>query len=703
MDRRLAQLRLWAETGEHRIQVSYDQPASESGETVVSEHSSPPVKDAASAVASEAATSSDSTTSSTPDKLVGTHGDWLIPEPSQITRVYEQGRRAWTQLVAEAWSLPPNMLPTGVGDPIIMLKDVPSLPPDMSKGGLEGQPVWHLPEPQSEGEDDLESSDSVGEKDFPINKLYGVRKYFRFSFPTPITCNIRSKAQIEDGNLDDCSGNRPLDPPGLFILTLCWSYILSIRLWELQGKIVTYTRHVLRTEPRENLQKHDESSNSVKIDLGRPASRQLVAWLCAILASKPGWAAKGAKVVNFTPWATLCPDDAHFGLYADEPAEVYQQERPPSSAEAVELLVEFCSLFGLGNPQRRRGRPRKDASELSPVTSAFLAALALPFYRYVELQPQFSLPVLKRSRQANQVNIYIAQHYFKDLTYYMTLSADPRGVGSVIWSIFWQPDIECNLVSPWLSSTLGILKPIIDAGDLDLLVRAFAIRRPRVALWWLGIFLLGSPSISAFVLRYLDLLEEQWGFGSMALPDTTSSVWTGSAQTFLDEETTDVYRNLKDAVPVTELLKCRYNLRLQDEYRLPLAWRPVGSVPKEKIEVDLWPWLESGHTRTYKHWVWWVRKGGVVRKDIQRGFRRDTGRFVPGMEGRPLTNEVEDEAVSDTTYDGDIGIEPSLKATTRMVTLYMDDIAGDGYALVDVEAARKHPWLKDLRGWECLG
>jgi hypothetical protein len=106
----------------------------------------------------------------------------------------------------------------------------------------------------------------------------------------------------------------------------------------------------------------------------------------------------------------------------------------------------------------------------------------------------------------------------------MTLSADPRGLGSVIWSIFWQSDIMCNLVSPWLSSTLSILKPIIDDGDMDLLVRTFAIRRPRVAPWWLGIFLLGSPTISTFILRYLDLLEERWGFGSIGLSDTTASV-----------------------------------------------------------------------------------------------------------------------------------------------------------------------------------
>jgi hypothetical protein len=124
-----------------------------------------------------------------------------------------------------------------------MLKDVPSLPSDMSKGGileyLEEQPVWHLPEPQLEEEDDLEGSGGIGEKDFPINQLYGMRKYLHFSFPTPITCGIRHR---EDSDVDGGSETRAMNPPGLLMLTLCCSYILSVRLWELQGRTVTYTR-----------------------------------------------------------------------------------------------------------------------------------------------------------------------------------------------------------------------------------------------------------------------------------------------------------------------------------------------------------------------------------------------------------------------------------------------------------------------------
>lgn len=701
MDRGHAQIQNWVETRRHQVQVSYEHATSDKGGTAPIEPS-PPAEDSTSVssegITADGVTDTISTHSNTPDKLIGADDDWLIPEPSQIARVYRQGRRTWTQLVTSARSFPPNTLPTAAINPTIMLKDVPALPSELPKiTFLVGQPVWHVPEAE---EDDVGGGGGVDAESFTLDQPYGTHKYIHLSFPTPIKCSMSSNTEGDDSGSDQGVGQDTVAPPGLMLLTLCWSYILSVRLWEIQGKAVTYTRHGLRTEPRVNLRENDQLSNNVKIDLGKPASRQLVAWLCALLAPKPGWAAKPLKGPDYTPWATLCPDDLQFTLYTDEPVEESQHERPPSSAEAAVLLVEFCNLFGLGHRERRRGRPRKNVSELLPVTAAFLAALALPFYRHLELEPQFPRPTFQRKRQASHVNLdLIIGQYVKDLPYYMTLSMEPRSVGSTIWSIFWQPEIECNLVSPWLSSTLSILKPIIDTGDLGLLARMFAIRRPRVALWWLGIFLLGSPTISAFILRYLDIIEERWGYGSMSRPDTTASAWTGSAQSFLDEDTVDIYTNPKDMVPVADLLKHRYNFQLQDPYRLHLAWRPFGSIPKEKIELDLWPWLEKQYTRTYMHWVWWVKKGGVARRDIQRGFRHDTGRFSPDVVDYPEKAYADGDVGSDTEVDADIKLEPSLQSTIRMLGHCMEDMAGD-VAPIDVEGAREHPWLVDSRMFE---
>lgn len=166
---------------------------------------------------------------------------------------------------------------------------------------------------------------------------------------------------------------------------------------------------------------------------------------------------------------------------------------PPSSSRAAELLIELYSLFGLGETPRR-GRPARgepQSEPLLPYTAAFLAALALPLYGGYGLEPQLALAPLERRNQPTRLGktssirpadaVRIRQ-YVADLPYYMTLSADDPGLHPATWSVFWQPDIPCNLVSPWLGGILDVLRPLIDTGDITTLVKTLALRRPRVAL-----------------------------------------------------------------------------------------------------------------------------------------------------------------------------------------------------------------------------
>jgi hypothetical protein len=358
----------------------------------------------------------------------------------------------------------------------------------------------------------------------------------------------------------------------------------------------------------------------VNIHLAASASHDLVKWLCAVLAPRPGWSIEGG---GFAPWAAFCPGDVRFIISTDGPVLFDVDEQPPNCARATELLIELCRFYGLGRPKHN-----SDNNEaLSPYTAAFLAALALPFYRHVGLQPQFPIPVLKR-QSINGASLKPIRQYVADLRYYMTLSMHPRTLGSILWSIFWQPEVECNVVSPWLASILSVIRPVITSKDLYVMARIFALRRPRVGLWWLGVFVLGDPGILDLIARYLETLEERWGYASMASPDTVASSWTGSPQSFLDEKDSRVYVNLDDLVPMADVLRHRNNFRLQDTASTPLSWRPFGYVYKHALEIDLWPALERGHSREYVHWVWWIKRDrGTVDRDVQLGFRKDTGRF----------------------------------------------------------------------------
>jgi hypothetical protein len=98
-----------------------------------------------------------------------------------------------------------------------------------------------------------------------------------------------------------------------------------------------------------------------------------------------------------------------------------------------------------------------------------------------------------------------------DLPYFMTLSISPASMGSIIWSIFWEPGIECNLVSAWFGSTLEVIRPITETNNREILSRIFAFRREGVGLLWHAIFDLGDLKILDMIVSYLESHEERWG------------------------------------------------------------------------------------------------------------------------------------------------------------------------------------------------
>ena len=99
-----------------------------------------------------------------------------------------------------------------------------------------------------------------------------------------------------------------------------------------------------------------------------------------MLSPKPGWLADGG---GFPLWAAFCAGDSPpVVVTADGPAGFVLKEPLPSSAEATELLIEFCRLYGLLELGHKY---TGQTSNLPPSTAVFLAVLALLFYRNVGL------------------------------------------------------------------------------------------------------------------------------------------------------------------------------------------------------------------------------------------------------------------------------------------------------------------------------
>lgn len=571
------------------------------------------------------------------DQLFGDDVDPIIPSQADIERIYRCGLATWSSFVAAAAKGWPKTL----HDPSIMLNNIPALPRAIPTGGLYGRPVWRTP-------------------GLDWEEALGIGKTLQLSFSKPIRCKLSAQH-------DSASEI----PRGFAILVLLWAYILSARLLERRGRRIRYSCH--------RLQPQAVDSRRISLDLSRPASPKLVRWICAVLSPKLGWHAEEGEL---PPWAALCDGDVQFSISTDTPIGA---DEAPSSSEARELLTEFCLLFGLTSAHEHE--------PMSPCTAAFMGALALPFYRDDDLRPQLMVPPLKRNTgndPAVQDGSPIEQLY-SDLPYYMTLSMHPISVGSMLWSIFWQPDIPCNLVSPWLQAIHDTIRPILEKKDAVFLGKLFSHRRQRISIMWLGIFFLGDPTIFDRISRYLETLEERPHFSSTSPPDISVAAWTGSAQSFVDLNGSQ--NQCSDTIARADILRGRYNFRLSDTRHSTLSWRPFGDISAHAIEPDLRGYLKCGCTREYQYWVWYRVEDADAK---QHGFKKDTGRYTPTVWDNLNLKPPEDGRPGTPAFK----LAPSKKATLLMIDHSVEEISGDRSLEIAVipGLSQKHRWLCGWRG-----
>lgn len=614
--------------------------------------------------------------------------DVLIPKDMEIRRIFHNGHQTWQGLLDVALDLPRGAFP--VLDPSVVFKDMPALPDSVpATGVLAGAPSWTVPDPDVAEET---APDTDGDQHLDLNSVTGTTKYFRLGYPDAMACHVTSDPSVcHYGSPSHANVGASSAPQGLAIVTMCWSYIFSTRLLQLQRRRAHYTDECLRPVPRNAADGLSEAQ--IPVRLPSEASPALVHWLCAVLAPKPGWLADD-KGGPFSPWAATCAGGLEFAVVTEEEVTLDPDAQPPTDVEATDLLIEFCNLIGIGHEVS----PFNGGARLSPIKAGFLATLGIPFYRMAKLKPQFfkpNLDVIKKPAPLSAHQVKSIHQYTQDLQYYMTLSMHQYSLGPVLWSIFWSPDVQCNLASPWLAAIRSVFERPFKFKDLELIAKIFTLRRPRVALWWHGLFLLGDIKLFEYINSYLDTLDEGCTYDTLARPDIVTTAWTGAAQSYQDDMTCHVYPSLSEPVPRAELLQHRHTLTLRDPWPLFYGWRPFGSVPKEAIEPDLYPWLERGHQREYQHWTWWAKDDAAAKPVTSAGFRRETHRFTLALVDRVNIESGPDSAPIPSWIN--LPVEPSRRATRQMIAHSLGNIVGERSVSTAVIAglSHNHPWLQD--------
>ncbi|EGC46187.1 conserved hypothetical protein [Histoplasma capsulatum var. duboisii H88] len=366
----------------------------------------------------------------------------------------------------------------------------------------------------------------------------------------------------------------------LSVLILAWSYIFSARWVELMpGAELTYT------------EKHAEYSNNkedeqtqVIVDVG-DVDDDAARWWAVVLSPGEGWQAyliwEQARFQS--PWSTALETQMKFMLSCCKPL-CHTSTTAPSFTTAIHFLTEYCNLHNIVD----QTLAALSSTLFLPLLHTKKNPISLPkpnCHKRQRLKPVISEPTEQKQPG------FISEQIVSELDKLLTLSCNTRGLHSLLSSVFYEPGIPCNAVSPWLQSTFTVLDSVEDD---HLLAHIMMNRVPQVSFLWLGGIIVGT---------HKNVLQDG-RFGLLPI-ELHAASWCGVTQSFLQEPVSQP--------PITNgvLLRsdeCRllYLTQAEQHTRWPVSpWMPFGTTALEDAEIEVRLHAQcTGHSLQYADWYW---------------------------------------------------------------------------------------------------
>ena len=262
-------------------------------------------------------------------------------------------------------------------------------------------------------------------------------------------------------------------------MVLAWAYLLSARWTELIPGNCSI-RYTLGQAPADHTKSPGEPKDdrpAVVVDIG-DASPQEIRWWTAVLAPGRGWEATlvGGKQTFWSPWSIRVESGPRLivprgndalpstrvrsspRLLAPRgnnavPSTRALTNRTPSFAEAFSFLNNFCARHNIGD----QSDAALAAALLLPTMGKTRKGLMLPAVVVSDQPP--SPHFLAQVPLASHLPASWMPHLRRHLDKLMTLSCYSKGIRPMLLGAFYNPDIECNAVSPWrLTSMLMPLR-----------------------------------------------------------------------------------------------------------------------------------------------------------------------------------------------------------------------------------------------------
>ncbi|KAL8706510.1 MAG: hypothetical protein Q9201_000442 [Fulgogasparrea decipioides] len=530
--------------------------------------------------------------------------DPVRPDPTAVQRMLQRSRALWSSYAAETTD---PRLPTECIQLRNILGRVPAFTArtleangnsstlqytHMSHGLLiNGVSTWRT---------------SLGECDLPTR-----------TFSQTLLCgllNSRSCTFAEKSRFTDWPGVQEIDKDTikgnhLAILFLAWAYVLSAGWIELQSPTnvgeSTQASGMQYSNVQAVWQSGDEDvpMDALEVDIGETCE-EAARWWAAILAPGEGWNVHlevGGKSYQ-SPWSahlaasqvlrlrnSLSCGTTDVAAAATEKASA----TPPSARQALAYLHQYCESHGI----------------ISQGVPALAATLFLPWEISNRGEPAV-LPMPKLSRVARsqpsaethiitpcQASIMAEYHL---LPYYMTLSCNIWGLRAPLAASCFDPEITCNLVSPWVQSDTEITSLVIARGGWASFATMMSKRQPGLAALWLG----------AIMLEMEQSILQDVQYGNPVI-ELQAAAWTKIIHSFLQLAPCTPYET--DNGEISRSDECRLLFVTASEARLspPISpWQPFGSTPLEFTDLEVRQHAAcKGHCLLYQAWRWETEDG----------------------------------------------------------------------------------------------
>ena len=386
----------------------------------------------------------------------------------------------------------------------------------------------------------------------------------------------------------------------LAVLYLAWAYILSIRWVEILSRSADHESRMYYNVGISDAAPQLNEPPAVKTDIGGKVSAEEALWWRNILSSDTCWDAttKYNGQVYLSPWSVSTKD---VRLTTSSKLSVVGVSSPPSSAVALGYLTRFCEHYGLH----------------AQCSTALAGVLYIPFLRGKAISLPFPRQLAREQLKTHlspvplTAIVDLLETHKQMLPKYMTLSANPWGLRSLLCSTFFNPDIECNLVSAWLNPAFAVLDSISPANPASM-AALLSKRQPPLGVLWLGAV---CSDVAKPVLRDIRA-------GMVAL-DLPSSAWTGIPQTFL---TSQAQQDNGEFICRNDECRLLFMTATEGHGRPPIwPWKPFGATQLSDTDLTVQEHARCSptHCLEYQSWEWLLSEGGTIQ-DFSKGNERQT-------------------------------------------------------------------------------